>query len=340
VTILPVFAGIVGTAVPLTARLLTPLLGLVLVFATLLLPEKVLFVPATETRVVLPMTLFTIHADVIHEDMQRQLASEATPESQRRFLGEFLQVFEPEMQTARTLAKYYPRLGFDPDYLMYRSRVFPFLENTHAMSRRQIADFCRTSFLSAVWNQPFGYARKVFVQLGYFLFPDDATFFRKRIEMGKLYDYVRTTVPDTLDGAFSKPVRDLYQSYRASIVARAGQPSSLEVFQPFVPILRALAASAFYIEIAFFVSLATSLILKSLAPFRLAGLVALMFFLAPAGNALTVALIHALDNSRYRGSYGPLLLFALAGLVLFLLTTIAYAVACLKEHRAQIVHPD
>lgn len=340
VTTLPVFAGVFGTTAPLMVRLLTPVLGLILILATLLLPERALFVPTTETRVVLPMTLFTIHADVIQEDMQRQFASQATPEDQRRFLGEFLQVFEPEMQTARTLAKYYPRLGFDPDYLMYRSRVFPFLENTHAMSRRQIADFCRTSFLSAIWNQPFGYARKVFVQLGYFLFPDDATFFRKRIEMGKLYDYVRTTVPDTLDMAFSKPARDLYQTYRENVVARAGQPASLEVFRPFVPFLRVLAAGGFYIEIAFFASLAACLILKSLAQFRLPGLIALMFFLAPAGNALTVALIHALDNSRYRGSYGPLLLFALAGFVLFFLTTLAHAVAHLKEHRAQIVRPD
>jgi hypothetical protein len=238
------------------------------------------------------------------------------------------------MQTARTLAKYYPRLGFDPDYLMYRSPVFPFLEDTYAMSRQQIADFCRNSFLSAVWNQPLGYGRKVFTQLGYFFFPDDATFFRKRIEMGKLYDYVRTTVPATLDENISKPVRDLYQAYRENVIARAGEPVSLEVFRPFVPLLRALASGALYIEIAFFASLAVCLILKPLAQFRLPGLVALIFFLAPAGNALTIALIHALDNSRYRGSYGPLLLFALAAFLLFVLTTLAHVVAYRKEYRA------
>jgi hypothetical protein len=340
VTTLPVFVGVFGTAVPLTVRLLTPVLGLVLILATLLLPEKVLFVPTTETRVVLPMTLFTIHADVIQKDMQRQLTGQGTPENQRRFLEDFLRVFEPEMQTARTLAKYYPRLGFDPDYLMYRSPVFPLLENTYAMSRQQIADFCRNSFLSAIWNQPLGYARKVFTQLGYFFFPDDATFFRKRIEMGKLYDYVRTTVPDALDESISEPVRDLYQTYRENVIAQAGQPASLEVFRPFVPSLRALAAAAFYIEITFFVSLVACLILKSLAQLRLPGLVALVFFLAPAGNALTIALIHALDNSRYRVSYGPLLLFALAGFLLFILTTLVYAVAYRKERRAQIARPD
>jgi hypothetical protein len=333
-TILPVFVGVFGTGVPLTVRLLTPVMGVILVLAMLLLPEKVLFVPTAETRVVLPMTLFTIHADVIQKDMQRQLARQGTPENQRHFLEDFLRVFDPEMQTARTLAKYYPRLGFDPDYLMYRSPVFPFLEDTYAMSRQQIADFCRNSFLSAVWNQPLGYGRKVFTQLGYFFFPDDATFFRKRIEMGKLYDYVRTTVPATLDENISKPVRDLYQAYRENVIARAGEPVSLEVFRPFVPLLRALASGALYIEIAFFASLAVCLILKPLAQFRLPGLVALIFFLAPAGNALTIALIHALDNSRYRGSYGPLLLFALAAFLLFVLTTLAHVVAYRKEYRA------
>jgi hypothetical protein len=255
------------------------------------------------------MTLFTIHADVIQEDMQRQFASQATPEDQRRFLGEFLQVFEPEMQTARTLAKYYPRLGFDPDYLMYRSRVFPFLENTHAMSRRQIADFCRTSFLSAIWNQPFGYVRKVFVQLGYFLFPDDATFFRKRIEMGKLYDYVRTTVPDTLDMAFSKPARDLYQTYRENVVARRASPESRGL-----PALRAFSEGPcggwiLYRDCVFRVArrLPDSQISRPVpasGPDR-----ADVFPWLLAGNALT-ALIHA-SIIRYRGSYGPLLLFAL-----------------------------
>jgi hypothetical protein len=340
VTTLPVFVGVLETSIPLTVRLLTPVLGLILIFATLLLPEKMFFVPSTETRVVLPMTLFTIHADVIQKDMQRELAREGTPESRRHFLEAFLQVFEPEMQTARTLAKYYPRLGFDPDYLMYRSPVFPFLENTYSMSRKQIADFCRNSFLSAIWNQPLGYARKVFTQLGYFFFPDDATFFRKRIEMGKLYDYVRTTVPDTLDETMSKPVRDLYRTYRENVIARSGESASLEVFRPFVPSLRALAAGAFYIGIAFLASFAACLILKSLAPLRLPGLIALIFFLAPAGNALTIALIHALDNSRYRGSYGPLLLFALAGFLLFIFTTLVHAVAYRKEHRAQIARAN
>ena len=325
-TTLPIFVGLFEKAFSLRVRLLTPILGVFLVFVTLLLPEKIFFIPTTETRVVLPMTLFTIHADVIQEDMARELAAPETPEERRRFLEAFLPLFDREIQTARTLARFYPRLGFDPDYLMYRSPVFPFLEETYAMSRKDIAAFCRRSFLSAVRNRPLGYARKVVTQLGYFFFPDDGTFFRTHIQMGKLYDYVLTMVPESLDEAISKPVRDSYETYHQSVIRQAGQPGTLEVFRPFRSLLRVVKLSAFWMEMAFFVSFATCLLFRPLARLRLPGFVALVFFMAPAGNALTVAMVHALDNSRYRGNYGPLLLFALAGFLLFSLTTLAYAV--------------
>jgi hypothetical protein len=335
-TTLPICLGLFGKAFSLRVRLLTPILGLFLVIITLLLPEKILFIPTAETRVVLPMTLFTIHADVIRENMGRELAAPGTSQEQRRFLEAFLPVFDREMQTARALAKYYPRLAFDPDYLMYRSSVFPFLEGTYAMSRKEIATFCRRSFLSAVWNRPFGYARKVVIQLGYFFFPDDGTFFRVRIKMGKLYNYVLTTLPESLDEAISKPVKNLYEVYRQSVIRQAGQAGTLGVFRPFRSFLSAVKVSAFWIEIAFLISFVACLLSGSLARLRIPGFVALVFFLAPAGNAVTVALVHALDNSRYRGSYGPLLLFALAGFFLFSLATLAYTVtaASRRQHRA------
>ncbi len=89
------------------------------------------------------------------------------------------------METARTLARFYPRLGFDPDYLMYRSTIFPFLEKERDMPLKDLAAFCRTSFLSAIVSEPSSYARKVFTQLGYFFFPDEGTFFRTRIRNGE-----------------------------------------------------------------------------------------------------------------------------------------------------------
>ena len=109
-TTLTVFLGAFGnTTVPLSLRLLAPGLGLLFVVITLLLPKKLLFIPTTDTRLVLPMTLFTIHADVIHENMKSELAGQTIQEERRQFLEKFLPLFEQEMQTARTLARYYPQ---------------------------------------------------------------------------------------------------------------------------------------------------------------------------------------------------------------------------------------
>jgi hypothetical protein len=325
-TTLPVFIGLFGRTLSLSIRLLTPLLGMFLIVFTLILPDKLLFVRTGETRLVLPMTLFTIHADVIQASMRHELEAAEDSEQRRRFLEVFLPVLDREMEIARTLASYYPRLGFDPDYLMYRSTVFPFLEQERGMSRQEIAAFCRSNFLSAIVKEPFRYARKVFTQLGYFFFPDDSTFFRTRIKMGKLYEYVLTTIPESLDATISQPVREMFDVYRRSAVLQVAQSADLEAFAPFRGLLRAVRSAAFWIEIAFFLSAASCLLVHSLAQFRLAAFVATIFFLAPAGNAVTIALIHALDNSRYRGSYGPLLLFALAAMLIFVVTTLAYVV--------------
>ena len=151
--------------------------------------------------------------------------------------------------------------------------------------------------------------------------------------MGKLYEYVLTTIPESLDATISQPVREMFDVYRRSAVLQAAQSANLEVFGPFRGLLRVVRSAAFWIEIAFFFSAASCLLVHSLAQFRLAAFVATIFFLAPAGNAVTIALIHALDNSRYRGSYGPLLLFALAAMLVFVVTTLAYVVTAYSSRK-------
>jgi hypothetical protein len=341
-TTLPVFVGLFGQGVPLNFRLLTPLLGLLMIGVALILPDKLLFVRTAETRVVLPMTLFTIHADVIQESMHREMKKPGEVDDRRHFLEAFLPVLDREMETARTLARFYPKLGFDPDYLMYRSTIFPFLEKERDMPLKDIAAFCRTSFLSAIVSEPSSYARKVLTQLGYFVFPDEGTFFRTRIQMGKLYEYVLTTVPESLDAAIGQPVQEMFANYRQSVETQAAQSATLEVFRPFRSFLRGVRPTTIWIEVAFLLSLVVCLFFKPLAALRLPGLLAALFFLAPASNAVTIALIHALDNSRYRGSYGPLLLFALAGMFVFVITTLACAakISFRRRSRDQFASAD
>ena len=102
--------------------------------------------------------------------MRHELEAAEDSEQRRRFLEVFLPVLDREMETARTLASYYPRLGFDPDYLMYRSTVFPFLEQERGMSRQEIAAFCRSSFLSAIVKRALPLCAQSFHAARLFLF--------------------------------------------------------------------------------------------------------------------------------------------------------------------------
>jgi len=52
---------------------------------------------------------------------------------------------------------------------------------------------------------------------------------------------------------------------------------------------------------------------------------------APFGNALTVSIIHALDISRYRYSYGPPLLLAIAALIVFTVVVAGWAAAVIAS---------
>jgi hypothetical protein len=318
----PVFFGLFGSALHRKARLAAPAAGFLLAVLLLWLPDKLLFRRTTETRVVLPMTLFTIHADIIRESMAGELDSPKTPPERRAFLQEFLPVLDREMANARAEKIHYTRLGFDPDYLMYRATLFPTLRG-NGLSPAGIADFCTASFLSALRNRPELYAQKVLRQFDYFYFPDDGTFFRKRIGLAALYDYVRGTLPEAPDESWNTPTRRMFQVYLDSVHRRLTTSDKLESRKDDRRFLGQLRGFAPWLVGVFLLALTASLFWRPLAAWRLPGLVALVFYSAPAGNALTVAMVHALDNARYRGSYGSLLLFALAAMAVYVATILA-----------------
>jgi len=312
-TVLPVFLGIFGQARPHAARLLPPALGCGLIILSLWLPDKLLFLRTSQTRMVLPLTLFTIHADIIRENLADELQSPKTTTDRRQFLEGFLPVLDKEILTAKVENPSYKRIGFDPDYLMYRSAIFPSLSSEWRMTPEQVAAFCRRSFVSAIAHRSLDYARKVGSQIEYFFFPDDGTFFRKRVDLAKIYAYSLQTLPLTLEAASNAGTQSLFQAYRTQTEDRVSQAKNLESIRSFRQFLKSAKSFTLTIELAFLLSLAACFFWKPLAFMRLPGLVALLIFSAPLGNALTVAMVHALDNSRYRGGYGPLLIFSLGG---------------------------
>lgn len=322
-TTLPVFLGMFGSGLPRLPRLATPAAGFVLVFLFLWLPDKLLFQRSTATRVVLPMTLFTIHADIIRESMAGELLAPETLAVRRAFLTDFLPVLDREMADAKNEKIYYTRLGFDPDYLMYRAKLFPTLRDNNDMSPEDLAVFCKASFLSALRREPILYARKVLWQMEYFFRPDDGTFFRKRIELDAIYQYVISTLPAAPDAKWNAETQGLFQTYLDAAKARTATTDKLEIQKGARNFLSKNKFLVPWLAVGFILVLVAVLLWKPLAAFRLPGLIVLIFYSAPFGNALTVAMVHALDNSRYRGSYGPLLLFSLAAMLVFFVTVLA-----------------
>lgn len=334
-TTLPVVLGLLPGGVPRLYRWLPLAAGFALIGLGVWLPGRLLFLRNDQPRLVLPMTLFTIHADLIRTSMENELNDPKLPPERRNFLEKFLPQLERELEIATRDNKYYRTLGFDPDYLMYRASLFPQLLTQGGMSRDELAAFCRQSFLSALANEPAGYAKKILTQMQFFAFPDDATFFRKRIALDKLCQHAASVLPDQPNEKYNPATRALVLDYLDRLSQESVIPREVKVVPRFRHFFQIVGPFSPVLVLGFFLVLATTLVWPPLSALRLPGLVAAVIFSAPAGNALTVAMVHALDNSRYRGSYGPILVFALGAMVLFMVIAATMAGFTLwQRHRA------
>ncbi len=289
---------------------MAPLLGAFLVLACVWLPGKLIFDKPEQKRLVLPMTLLTIHADLIVKSLRSSPLLEL-PEGT-------LDVLAKELDIAKTENRYYRRLGFDPDYIMYRSQLFPWLEHKHGYTREQLADLCIKSYLHAWKTHPLDMSTKVLSQFEFFLRPDQATFTRKRLQLGQYYAHTDRIYPMELDKEYAADVAAAFAVWRNQIVAAIEADTRLQAPRRVHDIRRTFHPLVPWITALFVVAFVACFFRKEWLPLRLGGFMALVFWFAPAGNALTVAVAHALDNSRYRISYGGLLAFACAAMVVFL----------------------
>jgi hypothetical protein len=128
----------------------------------------------------------------------------------------------------------------------------------------------------------------------------------------------------------------MFQAYLTAAKGQFTSPDKMENSKRDRQFLGRVRTFAPWLVAVFFLAVLATLLWRPLAAWKLPGLVVLAFYAAPAGNALTVAMVHALDNNRYRGSYGPLLLFALAAMLVFSVTVLvcALVMAYRKTRRA------
>jgi len=338
-TLCPIFLGFFGQKPPsLLSRFLGPLLGFVLIVTILWLPERILFVHTIKTRMVLPVTLFTIHADLIQRNLNQELMSSKISPHRRAFLQKFLPVFNRELEISRHEKNILKLLGFDPDYLMYRSSIFKFLVAEYQMTQEDMASFCMDSFRDVVISHPLTYIRKVVRQGSLFLFPDQKTFIRKSVDLQKCYLESLPRLPNDFCASFNSTTQSLYSAYTDSVKREAVQEHRIEAARWACSLIREARRIFFPLMVAFVILLLVSILWARLAFLRLPGLGASVIFAAPAGMALTIALVHALDNDRYRMVYGAILFFALGIFLIYVSVAITDIIRIIRTKQSIAKH--
>lgn len=320
VTVLPVFLGVVGTF-PRWARWATLLAGVSAALGLLWLPGKLFYKPDVASVTFLPSTLFTIHARLIKDTLAREEAGLPEGDSRKAELRAVLLSLAQEFRMAESRPGPYVRMGFDPDYLYYRSPLMGVIRESSGGTDASFRAFCFRAYFDTWRDQPGAMLEKIWSQFEWFLFPDWNSFYRSRIEFQKP---VQTGV-ETL--ARMQPTvhgrgEELRQSLASLLAGPRVSEARISSNSPARLVTAGAVALSFLLPLLALFGIGLVHFQKALSGYRLAGWVALLFYAAPAANAFTVAVSHALDENRYRQSYGSFVVFGLTALAVFVITVL------------------
>lgn len=322
VTVLPVFLGVFGSRRGLFLRLLTPALAVGATVLLLWLPARYFFVRDEMGPNRLPLALFTIHAKWILEGFEDKVKALPAGDPERAFLERFLPVFHQEFARALEEDSVYRQLGFDADYLRYRSPIFSWLENEAGISDEKLMRFCFDGYRDAWRFRPGGMASKIGRQFQLFLLPEREVIYKRGIKVRQKYLDTLQELPESLPPA-SAAMETFYQAYRADVARASTTVQDVEPWEIFKWLALLVARAAPFLTVLFLIALGGCWKCPALSGFRAAGLTGLLIYAAPAANAMTVAVIHALDVWRYRMSYAGLVLLGLAVILIFLVLVVA-----------------
>ncbi len=313
ITCLPMALGMIKRWRPYIPGFASVALGIVLMVILLWLPKKAFFRTDIASQTFLPMVLFALHADLINADMHQHFP--VVTDKDR----EFMTIFDQELANAKNRDHNYELLGFDPDYLMFGSSFFYTVKAYSGGTNESFAQFCKKAYLGTVRHNPAGIMRKIGNQFSSFIFMKESTILRQRIDWQKAWNSSVPSIPSEATSFFQGPAGTGLASYLEASQPLMKVPHEVKAPSYLRDFAKRLTNSLLFWEILFLVALVASFFWSPLHGCRLAGVMALLLYGAPFGNAFTVSIIHALDISRYRYSYGPPLLLAMAALIVFTL---------------------
>jgi len=187
------------------------------------------------------------------------------------------------------------KLAVRPEAIM---TIFSSLRSEWRMTPEHVAAFCPRSFVSAIAHRSLDYAHKVVSRIEYFFFPHDGTLFRKRVDPG---GHLRLFAPTPSPYARTSNQRRHAVAFPSLSHTKLGpgKPGKKTEIHPFLP---AISQERKVVHVD-----------DRTGIFGAARTGRSADFFRPAGQRPHHGYGARLDNSRYRCSYGPLIIFSLGG---------------------------
>jgi hypothetical protein len=318
-TLLPLLAGTMGDG-SFTTRFVPLLAGLGLFALLAVMPFLLGFQRDSSSRTFLPTTLVSVHAKQIALSDRKMIEGDLHRQNSNDPGGLFYRSLERVLLEAKKQPGGCKLLGFDPDYILYRSGLFQDLTLSQHWNAGQLASFCYAVYLKAWLDSPLEMSNKVCQQFSLFFFPDSSDFYSsvKGFRPSREFLYSRQVLPSA-NPEFNASVRDPYSSYleRLRHPLKNIRDSGGRRFFQFLA--RNISKLSVWVQLGFLCALVATFIDKTLSRLRLAGFAALAAAAAVYGNVLTVAVVHTLDIGRYRVTYSPYYLLMLAMMATFLI---------------------
>lgn len=273
----------------------TPLLAGIFLSGLLLLgtPRLMNWKADESAGLFLPMLLFSVHADITSDYLSEDAS--LSPEHHA-----FAQKIKDGIVESRKDVGSYTLLGFNPDYLMFGSRLLQELPRAVTIEDRK-AFYFRTYF-SSLLRHPMRFGKKWALQFKEAWFPEGKFLFRTDLRLRKYYDrmdaYMMNASPD-----LRSDVAASYQALKNALPAtRDAMPVKLDRAPKGWKVAGSIGAFL-YAPLAAGLLLASVLVLFSRQSRWIQGRLAIwsgaIVALAAFFSFVTVAITHSFDIDRY-----------------------------------------
>lgn len=284
------------------AMIAAAIAGVALSYFALFLPEEKLNEKFNaRTMPFLPTLMFCIHANIIYPELLRDIESPSPPYDRA-----FLQAVADDVKYALTNPPgvgVYPSLGFDPDYIIYRSKAMRLMESHFDGDPKGYGKFCEHYYFMAVRHQPLAMVKKVLGELRLFYrLRGNVTDCLKNFVYTVRYSYSLNLLDNSTTISPDVQKWDVLKRYRDEVAAladseeRVHEHKLVTMLQKFLDVTYLLVLFAFVVIGLIFRKMRTvSPTLFSLPPL----FVGLWLFSFNFGLTLTTALTHSMKVSRY-----------------------------------------